>query len=153
MPAPLRRRGSSIGPGGCHSPGDRGGAEVCRRARGGVRCAARRRAQGERSVPGLAVQRRAACDPIGCRCCAPPSSPLRQGVRGRISFPARAALAGVVWEEVKKVLELRRTSAPLGGAGRSQTDRPGISCVWLFGVSVCERACVCVCPGRVSPSP
>lgn len=72
-------------------------AEECRRARGGVRYAPRTPAQGERSAPGLAVRRRAACDPIGCRCCAPPSSPLRQGVRGRTSFPARAALARVVW--------------------------------------------------------
>lgn len=49
------------------------------------------------------------------------------------------------------MLELRRTSAPLEGAGRSQPDRPGISYVWLFGVCVSVRACVCAQGGCLPP--
>ncbi|XP_033376401.1 uncharacterized protein LOC107215844 [Parus major] len=118
-----------------------GGSKVCSRARGGVRCAPRRRAQAERSAPALAVQRRAACAPIGCRPALLRPSQLASAVgrEGQDLFPyeggsrARAALAGVVWERGEEGAGIALCLCPAGGAGRSQPDGPGISCVWLLG--------------------
>lgn len=87
---------------------------------------------------------RAACAPIGAAAALLRPSQLASAAArdGQDLFPweggsrARAALAGVVWGRGEEGAGSAPCICPAGGAGRSQPDGPGISCVWLRGVSV-----------------
>ncbi|XP_037981514.1 uncharacterized protein LOC119696069 [Motacilla alba alba] len=125
-PPPCVERAVLLAWGAVAHPGGRG-AEVCKRARGGVRCAPRRRAQGERCAPALAVQRRRLALPSGAAAALPRPSQLASAARreGQDLFPyeggsrARAAPAGVVWGRGEEGAGTALCFCPTGGAGRS----------------------------------
>ncbi|XP_039423519.1 uncharacterized protein LOC120411540 [Corvus cornix cornix] len=133
VPAPLRRRGGSIGSRSCRSAERRGGAEVCRRARGGVRCAPLPRWP---CSGGQAALRSGAAAALLC----PSQLASAAGREGQDFFPyegggrARAAVAGVVWGRGEEGAGTAPCLCPAGGAGRSQPDGSSVSCVWLVGL-------------------
>ncbi|XP_053788465.1 uncharacterized protein LOC128782244 [Vidua chalybeata] len=121
----------------------RGWERRCASARG-AGCAAlpRRRAQGERCSPALAVQRWQPALPSAAAAALPRPSQLASAARreGQDLFPeeggsrARAAPARVVWGRGEEGAGTALCRCPPGGAGRSQSDGPGISCVWPLGL-------------------
>ncbi|XP_048148370.1 uncharacterized protein LOC125320280 [Corvus hawaiiensis] len=110
-----------------------GGAEVCRRARGGVRCAPLPRWPCSGGQPAL---RSGAAAALLC----PSQLASAAGREGQDFFPyegggrARAAVAGVVWGRGEEGAGTAPCLCPAGGAGRSQPDGSSVSCVWLVGL-------------------